>query len=142
MASSHDPLAQTRALVRQVGAEDRVQLRPGFLDETAMAEMFEATDVLMLPYLKSYGSGLLMLGITFGKYIVATRSGMEESASQYPGTILLAGSSAADVRRGIERAVQRVMEGPRSIGGVSPEFDWTNIARRCLSDIGQAVSHR
>jgi glycosyltransferase involved in cell wall biosynthesis len=140
-ASPLDPLAQTRALVRQVGVEDRVRFLPGFLDETAMAELFEATDVLMLPYLKSYGSGLLMLGITFGKYIVATRSGMEESASLYPGTIFLAGSSADDVRHGIELALQRVMAGPTSIP-VPPGFDWTNIAGQCLNDIGQAVPHR
>ena len=140
-APSHDELARTRALVREVGMEDRVRLQPGFLNETAMAELFEAIDVLMIPYLKSYGSGLLMLGITFGKYIVATRSGMEESASQYPGAVLLEGSSVDDVRRGIEIALQKVTMESTSIGLVSPEFDWTNIAGHCLDDISRALTH-
>lgn len=137
-----DPLAQTRALVRQVGIEDRVRLHPGFLDETGVAELFEAADVLMLPYLKSYGSGLLMLGITFGKYIVATRTGMGESASRYPGTIFLEGSTPDDVRHGIELAVDRVAAGPRSIDRVSPELDWTSIADQCLNEIGRLLPNR
>ena len=139
-APREDPLARTRAFVHEMGVGDRVRLRPGFLDEKAMAQLFESVDVLMLPYLKSYGSGLLMLGITFGKYIVATRSGMEESASIYPGAILLDGSGVEDVRGGIEAALQRLAEGPRTIGRIAPEFDWTNIAGQCLDDISRALS--
>ena len=140
-APPHDQLARTRAIVREVGVEDRVRLLPGFLDETAMAELFEAIDVLMVPYVKSYGSGLLMLGITFGKCIIATRSGMEEAASQYPGAILLEGSSVADIRRGVELALRRISEGTRSIGPLSPAFDWKNIAGQCLADISRVLPH-
>lgn len=140
-SSPEDPLARTRAFVRDVGVENRVRFRPGFVDETTMAELFESIDILMLPYVKSYGSGLLMLGITFGKYIVATRPGMEESASRYPGAILLEGSSAEDVRNGIEAALQKVAAGPPTIGRISLEFDWTNIAGRCLDDISRALPH-
>jgi glycosyltransferase involved in cell wall biosynthesis len=141
-APQHDPLAQTRALVAQVGIGDRVRLQPGSMNENAMAEMFEAADVLMLPYLKSYGSGLLMLGITFGKYIVATRSGMEESASQYSGMVFLAGSSAQDVRKGIEAVLERVKAQPASSNRPPPGFDWTSITEQCLKDIERAVPHR
>lgn len=139
--SPGDPLARTRAFVREVGIENRVRLRPGFLDEKAMAELFESVDILMLPYVKSYGSGLLMLGITFGKYIIATRAGMEESASRYPAAILLEGSSVEDVRNGIEAALQKFAAGPRTIGRISPEFDWANIAGRCLDDISRVLPH-
>ena len=140
-APPHDQLARTRAIVREVGVDHRVRLLPGFLDETAMAELFEAIDVLMVPYVKSYGSGLLMLGITFGKYIVATRSGMEEAASQYPGAVLLEGSSVEDIRRGIELALRKISEGTNSIGPLSPAFNWKNIAGQCLADISRVLPH-
>jgi glycosyltransferase involved in cell wall biosynthesis len=140
-SSPIDPLAETRALVHRAGVVDRVRLRPGFLDEIAMADLFEAVDILMLPYLKSYGSGLLMLGVTFGKYIIATRSGMEDSAVRYPGSILLRGTTVDDVRIGIEIALQRISDGPRSIERIPPEFEWANIAKQCLSDIERVVPH-
>lgn len=141
-ASPDDPLAQTRALVSESGVEDRARLLPGFLDETAMAELFEASDVLMLPYRKSYGSGLLMLGITFGKYIVATRPGMEEAGLLYPRAILLDSADPAEVARGIQVAVRRAIEEPTAADSIAPEFDWSHIAANCVDEIERVIKIR
>jgi glycosyltransferase involved in cell wall biosynthesis len=137
-----DPLARTKQLVRDAGVEHRVRLMPGYLDAVPMAELFEAADVLLLPYLKSYGSGLLMLGITFGKYIVATRSGMEESASRYPRAIIVDGDDAAAVEQGIELAIERVRSDSAPLHTALPEFEWSNIAAASLNEIGRVLSGR
>jgi glycosyltransferase involved in cell wall biosynthesis len=138
--SAKDPLARTKELIRQANVEDRVRLLPGFLDAVPMAELFEASDVLLLPYLKSYGSGLLMLGITFGKYIVATRPGMEEAASQYPRAIILDGDDAVAVREGIEKAIGYVRCDPAPLDTVLPEFQWSNIAAKSLDEVARVFS--
>jgi glycosyltransferase involved in cell wall biosynthesis len=132
-------LSRTRVLIREAGVESRTRLLPGFLDAEEMADVFEASDVLLLPYRKSYGSGLLMLGITFGKYVVATASGMEEAASQYARAILLDGDDAISVRRGIERAIELVKSESGEAWHVPPEFDWVNIAAKSLDAIEVAL---
>jgi glycosyltransferase involved in cell wall biosynthesis len=139
-ATSDNPLAQTTELVRRTGIENRVRMVPGALPKEELAELFEASDILLLPYLKSYGSGLLMLGITFGKYIVATRSGMEESASRYPRSIVLNGDDARAIERGIEAAVSLARVNPLPLNAVLPEFQWANIAATSLIAIERTLS--
>jgi glycosyltransferase involved in cell wall biosynthesis len=134
-------LPRTRALIRDAGVESRSRLVPGFLDAETMADVFEASDVLLLPYRKSYGSGLLMLGITFGKYVVATAPGMEEAASQYGRAILLDGDDATSVRKGIERAIELARCEPGVPWHVPPEFNWVNIAAKSLDAIETALSN-
>jgi len=105
-----------------------------------MSELFEASDILLLPYSKSYGSGLLMLGMTFGKYVVATKAGMEEAASVYPRSILLDGADTASVLRGIEIAIQRSRTEFAPFAGLPCEFDWINIGAKSLDEIGRVLT--
>jgi glycosyltransferase involved in cell wall biosynthesis len=135
-----DPLARTRATIQRAGVEHRVRLVSGFLDQKQMAEIFEASDILLLPYSKSYGSGLLMLGMTFGKYVVATKPGMEESASIYTRSVLLQGADTASVLAGIETAIERMRTEHKPFAGVPCEFDWVNIAATSLEQIGRALA--
>jgi glycosyltransferase involved in cell wall biosynthesis len=138
-ASGRDPLARTRAFVRDAGVEKSVRFVPGLMSSADMAELFEASDVLLLPYTKSYGSGMLMLGIAFGKYVVATRTGMEEAASRYSRSILLDGSDASAIQRGLEIGIARAIADPSVLDAVPPEFKWTNIAATSIEAIGRAI---
>ena len=89
-ASAEDALAHTRREARECGVEDRVRLIPRFLGRLEMAGLFEAADLLLLPYINGYGSGLLLLGMTFGKYIVTTdNGGAREYLRHYPPRHLL-----------------------------------------------------
>ena len=135
-----DPLAKTKEMIARAGVANRTRLVSGFLDQEKMSELFEASDVLLLPYSKSYGSGLLMLGMTFGKYIVATRPGMEEAASAYPRSILLDGADTASVLRGIEMAIQRSRTEFAAFAGLPCEFDWINIGAKSLDEIGRVLT--
>lgn len=131
-----DRRGRTRRRAAELGIADRVLLINPPFDLGKTAELMEATDVLLLPYRKSYGSGLLLLGLTFGKHIVATRTGgMEEYLEQYPRSTLLGGTEAGDVAEGIERAVRSLSQQPAVAPAAMEEFQWPHIARRLLENL-------
>ena len=135
-SSTGDPLARTRALAATAGVSERVRFIPRFLSNDELAELLEAVDVMMLPYLKSYGSGQLLLGMTFGKYIVATAAGgMGEYLRQYPLATVLRGSDTAHVIEGIVAAQKHFCLDAHYLGEVPPELQWPNIARSSLEKI-------
>jgi glycosyltransferase involved in cell wall biosynthesis len=107
---SRDPLAQTRQLVAAVGLDGRAHLRAGPFGFAETGALFEASDIVVLPYLESYGSGLLLLAMSFGKRVVATRTGgMAEYLPGYPGHVLLDRATPADILAGL-RAVANLPE--------------------------------
>lgn len=128
-----DPLGRTRRLAEQLGVGDRVRFVGHGVDFAETAEIFEAADVLVLPYRKNYGSGVLLLGMTFGKFIVASRTGgMDEYLHQYPPHEILKSDETEDVVTAIERAIRRVSEGGVAPPPPMPYLHWTNIARVAL----------
>jgi glycosyltransferase involved in cell wall biosynthesis len=137
--SASDPLAHTRSIARSLGVESQLRLIPRFLGRLELSELFEAADVLLLPYVKGYGSGLLLLGMGFGKYIVTTDTGgAREYLKNYPHHVLLARGEVADIVDGIALAA-------RALTGATPAADmpafeelrWTTIARNTLQMIAR-----
>ena len=128
-----DPLGRTRHLAEQLGVGDRVRLLPGNLNVPETADLFEAADVVILPYAKSYGSGALLLAMTFGKFIVATRTGgMDEYLRPYAAHDLLVSSETDEVAAGIERAIGQVSSGAGTRAAPMPDLQWSNIAKVAL----------
>jgi glycosyltransferase involved in cell wall biosynthesis len=126
-------LGRTRRMAAEFGIADRVILIEPPFDLRRTAELMVAADILLLPYRKSYGSGLLLLGMTFGKHIVATRTGgIEEYLTDYPRHTLLQGDGPADVAAGIEAARAAMERQPP----VSPErlakLQWRAITGELL----------
>jgi glycosyltransferase involved in cell wall biosynthesis len=106
------------------------------LDLRSTSELFEISDVLLLPYLLSYGSGVLLLGMTFGVHVVATSTGgMDEYLEGYPARTLLDGADTESIVRGIERAVTRIERpsGPRQFP--LPDLDWRVVAGKALRSL-------
>ena len=130
-----EPIGRTRAHAAALGVSDRVRFLPGRLDLEETSALFEAADIMALPYIKSYGSAALLLGMTFGKHIVATRTGgMEEYLTQYPRHTLLDGSDPASVVRGLVDAVtcsQRAESNEVSL----LRLTWSSIAREVLAQL-------
>jgi glycosyltransferase involved in cell wall biosynthesis len=128
-----DPLGRTRRIASSLGVFDRVRLLPGLLDLKSTSELFEMADVLLLPYLKSYGSGVLLLGMTFGMHIVATRTGgMEEYLAEYPAHTFLDGPDTESVAQGIERALRGAARPGVSRQYQLPNLDWRTIGAKAL----------
>jgi len=136
-SSKEDSLAHTRRRARECGVEDSVRLIPRALGRLEMAELFEAADLLLLPYLKGYGSGLLLLGMTFRKYIVTTDTGgASEYLRNYPNSNLLARGDSAELAGGIREGIRTLQDGTQSAETTAlEELQWTTIARNSLQII-------
>lgn len=129
-------LGRTRRMAAELGIAERVILieRPSDLQQTA--ELMVAADILLLPYRKSYGSGLLLLGMTFGKHIVATGTGgSEEYLAAYPRHTLLKGSEASHVAAGIEQAVKAIAQPAPVPAAVLEVLRWSHITQELLENM-------
>ncbi len=128
-----DSLGLTRRLASELGVGSIVRLLPGPFDPVRTADILEAADVAMLPYLSGSGSGLLLLCMSFGKYVVATPiGGMAEHLRDYPPHTLLAGTGPAEVARGLTTALER-LRSPVPPNPTRPAYlEWPWIARRVL----------
>jgi glycosyltransferase involved in cell wall biosynthesis len=128
-----DPLGRVRRLVSERKLEHRVRLLPGPFDPTETAELFAATDVALLPYLHSSGSGLLLLCMTFGVHIAATPvGGMDEYLEGYPRATLLEGPLPAQIGAGLEAAIAAARRYPPVPVGRAPYLEWPAIAAYTL----------
>jgi len=140
-ASAADPLARTRTIAERFGVSGRVRFLPGRLNMTETADLFEASDVLILPYTRSYGSAALLLGMTFGKHIAATRvGGMEEYLADYSRRTLLAGSDGPSVAAGLLHAVCSLGAAQRVDEIACAALRWPRIASELLSHVWNQLS--
>ena len=69
-----DP-ARYAGLISTLGIEDRVWFRPQYVPAEAVPDYLVAADLVALPYLRIFQSGVLHLAYTFGRPVVATRVG-------------------------------------------------------------------
>jgi glycosyltransferase involved in cell wall biosynthesis len=134
-----DPLGRTRHLVAGLGIADRVRLLPGPHSNDRTGELFEASDVIVLPYTESYGSGVLLLGMSFGRRVVVSRTGgMDEYVAAYGDGVVVEPSVDTDallaaLRATCDRASRSNGEPPRP-----QELEWTRIVRELLPDLERA----
>lgn len=128
ISTGEDPLARTRALATAEGLGDRVRYLVGPFEFEETAAIFEAADIVAMPYVESYGSGLLLLAMSFGKKVVATRTGgMAEYLDRYPAHALIDGTAGPDVLAGL----QRVLALPPA-NGRPAHLEWAAIVRELL----------
>ncbi|GAA0388587.1 glycosyl transferase family 1 [Acrocarpospora corrugata] len=65
----------TRALIDELGLAERVELRPGYVAEAEVPELFGRADALVLPYRSATASQNVWLGHEHGVPVIATRVG-------------------------------------------------------------------
>jgi glycosyltransferase involved in cell wall biosynthesis len=75
-------LADTRALVTELGLTDRVELQPGYVDAADVPALFTAADALVLPYRSGTASQNVDLARMHGLPVVASRVGTLGTAVQ------------------------------------------------------------
>lgn len=130
-----DPLARTRAAVRARGLGRRVHLLPGPFGRPQTAELFEAADAVVLPYLEGSGSGVLLMAMTFGTHvIVSPAGGMHEYLAHYRNHTKLAGPDVRAIRDGLDRFL-RWRAPDESAASEVEHLTWSAIAGRLLPEI-------
>lgn len=130
-----DPLWRMRALARQLGVENRVRFVPGVLSLQSTSDLMAASDVVMLPYTKSYGSGVLLLALTFGKYLVVTPTGgTREYVTGYPFATVIGSPDPGEIARAL-RGVENALGEPRTCRADTVQLSWSTITRQILSGL-------
>ena len=136
----NDPLALTRKRVAAMGLGDHVRLLPGPADNDRTSDLFEAADVVALPYAESYGSGVLLLAMSFGRSLVATRTGgMEEYLAVYRDGVLVEPDVSAD---DLLAALHLARERAKTQSGEAPrprDLEWARIIQKLLPYLERAA---
>jgi glycosyltransferase involved in cell wall biosynthesis len=127
-----DPLWRMRALAHQLGVEGRVRFVPGVLSLQQTSDLMTASDVVMVPYSKSYGSGVLLLALTFGKYVITTPAGgAPEYVAEYPFATVISAPDPCEIANALRGVVSAVRE-PASPQLELPQLSWSAITRHTL----------
>jgi len=131
--STHaDPLRRTRRLVDAAGLMDRTHFRVGPFAYRETAAFFEAADIVALPYLEGYGSGILLLAMSFGKHVIATAAGgMTEYLQHYGAHDVIAAPTADGVRSALRRAEARLGR-ETDVPPRPARFEWTSVVQDLL----------
>ncbi len=67
---------------------DRIVFRPEFMPDEKVSEYFSASDVVVLPYLRTCGSGVVNIAVAQGKPVITSNlSTMKECLDNYQGAL-------------------------------------------------------
>jgi glycosyltransferase involved in cell wall biosynthesis len=105
-------LCRTREMARRAGLTDRLRLVTGPFSSQEMAGFYEMADVVAMPYVQGFGSGVLLSAMAAAAFVLATPvGGAEEYLSQYPASRILASADAKEIAAGLAEARERLRSG-------------------------------
>jgi len=98
------PVAQTRALVAELGLTARVDLRPGYVDAADLPALYASVDAAVLPYRSATASIVADTARSFGLPVLATRVGaLPDAVRDGVDGVLVAPADPAALAAGIAR---------------------------------------
>ncbi|MCK2221209.1 glycosyltransferase family 4 protein [Actinomadura sp. ATCC 31491] len=129
-------LEETKALIRELGLGDRVELRPGYVPAAEVPELFGAADALVLPYRSATASQNVWLAHEHGVPVIATRVGaLADHVTDGVDGLLVEPGDVGALRAAIERFYasgepERLRSGVKA---VDPEPFWSAYAGALLA---------
>jgi glycosyltransferase involved in cell wall biosynthesis len=95
-----DPVEPVRALARELGLDERIEWRLGFVPDAELPAMLERAAVVVLPYRQLDSSGVLATAIGYGRPVVVTDVGaLGEQVREFgAGRVVPPGDSGALAR--------------------------------------------
>jgi glycosyltransferase involved in cell wall biosynthesis len=133
----------TEKLIAELGLQDRVRLRPGYVPASGIPALFAAADVLVLPYREATASQNALLAFAHGVPVITTTAGvLADLVRDGVDGLTCAPGDVADLAR-----VLREISGPgtarRLRAGVTatdPEPGWTEYLRALLARLGRPTA--
>jgi glycosyltransferase involved in cell wall biosynthesis len=78
------------ALIKDSPYNKQISFQPEFVPDADVPKYFSAADVVVLPYLRTSGSGVASLAMAFGKpIIISDLESIKESLQEYEGTMFV-----------------------------------------------------
>ena len=71
----YDDEQKYRALIRELGVEDRITINSDYVPNEMVGRYFSASDVVVLPYISATQSGIAQIAYNFDKPVIATSVG-------------------------------------------------------------------
>jgi glycosyltransferase involved in cell wall biosynthesis len=125
--------------------EEDVVPRRGYIDFDKVGDYFTASDVVVLPYLKTYQSGVLLLAYAAGKPVVVTDTGgLAEVVEEGKSGFVVSPMNAEHLAQAIISVIadpSRAEEMGRYAKHLSVEkYSWDEVARKTL-EVYRSVIH-
>ena len=134
-----DRLGRLRRRVDAAGLGARIRLLPGPFGIEQTAELFEACDVVALPYRESSGSGQLLMALSYGRHVLYTDvGGMGEYLGGWPAATRVDDPGVTGIAGALDR-MDWARSGRRE---TVPHLEWAAIAAETLPRLVDAVRPR
>ena len=129
-----DPVEPLQQLAREVGVDDRIEWRLGFLPDAEVAQLMHDAALVVLPYRRTDASGVLATAIGHGRPSVVTDVG---SLGETVRDFGLGGVVPPGDERALADACMRLLEP----GSLQAAFEGTRAARKALTWDAAAREH-
>jgi glycosyltransferase involved in cell wall biosynthesis len=108
----------------------QITFRAEFVADAEVPRYFSAADVVVLPYLRSAGSGVASIAMAFGKpIIISDLENIKESLKDYQGTLLVPRGDAASITQKLKELYFRRQSGRIDGFSVPDSCGWDNVAQ-------------
>jgi glycosyltransferase involved in cell wall biosynthesis len=127
---------QTEKLIAELGLENRVTLRPGYVPVREIPALFRAADALVLPYREATASQNVVLAFSYGVPVIATTAGaLAEAVRDGVDGLTCAPGDVDDLARALTAiSVPETAAWLRSgVRAVDPEPYWAAYLRALLA---------
>ncbi len=129
-----DPVEPLQQIARDVGVDERIEWRLGFLPEDEVAALMAAAAIVVVPYRRTDASGVLATAIGHGRPVVVTDVGsLGETVRDFGlGEVVPPGDEHA-----LADACKRLLDPAR----LAAAFEGTKRARAALTWDAAAIEH-
>jgi glycosyltransferase involved in cell wall biosynthesis len=110
---------------------ERILFQPGFIPDELVPVYFAAADVVVLPYLRTCGSGVASIAVAQGKPIITSDlATMREYLAEYKETGFCQAGDAASLRDMLARAYRQWQENRWPQQSNQPGLTWRDITNK------------
>jgi glycosyltransferase involved in cell wall biosynthesis len=133
-----DSFLDIKGRIEKNSYSDRITYLNEYIPDDEVKIYFSASDALVLPYLRSSGSGISLIGMAFSLPIIVSEIGaLAENLSEYDGTYFIPPENPAKLA-GI---LEKVLVGKRK-QIKKPDIEWNKIALKYDELFNDIISGR
>jgi len=135
-----------RSIEASVAGDSRIRFIEGRIPNESMQVYLNASDVVVLPYVQVFTSGVAILAMSFGKPCIAPRTGGVADALDEQGAFFFDQHVDGDLLRSVHDALRTPRDDLGAMGRHNADrargWDWDEVARATAEVYRQAVSQR
>ena len=109
--------------------KEQITYKPQFIPDDMVPKYFSAADVVVLPYLRTAGSGVASIAMAYGKpLIISDLEVLRESVIDYEGAMFTPVGDSAAIARKLTEVYNRCKSGETMVFN-PPQNTWDTVAR-------------